>query len=415
MTRLTSCLCLLLPLCLWTALPVGAQQGPAEDPTFDTSTVIARAIESLGGQEAWDAVESMEITGAYSTFSTTYPFRILRQRPNLYRFEHHEADMQVVVGFDGHKAWWHNQLPLFAGVTWPTAPSIPYARGFQADAEFAGWPFLDAAQRGHQMTYDGVQDFEGLEGHVVHMTLSGGTQETWYFDTLTFLPTVRVTRAGYVGREVDSRTFFDNYRTVEGLKMPFLLEFERGNLFGEMVVDAVQLGVETTSDAFTFPRPPLMQALAPLEGQWRVTSASRPMPNLPWMESPGHATFTADMDGRVLREELSFFFAGRPRTVFKTFTFDRFSKQFRIAQVDDLTTHINIFQGAFEPVDGRYVLDNAATGTAWGAMGPPMVERQSLSFQSPDHFQVIWEQSPDGEHWIEMARFDYHRANQEAP
>ena len=44
MTRLASSLSLLLPLCLWTALPVGAQQGPTEDQTFDTSTVIDRAI-----------------------------------------------------------------------------------------------------------------------------------------------------------------------------------------------------------------------------------------------------------------------------------------------------------------------------------------------------------------------------------
>lgn len=415
MTRLFSLLGLLLLIGAWPVLahPVEAQNAP--DPALDARAVVTQAVEALGGQEAWNAVQSMEIIGDYSTFSTTYPFRILRQRPNLYRFEHHEADMQVVVGYDGRKAWWHNQLPLFAGVTWPTAPSIPYARGFEADAEFAGWPFLDAARRGHQMTYSGIQDFEGLEGHVIHMTLAGGTKETWYFDTTTFLPSVRVTRAGYVGRDVDSRTFFSNYRTVEGLKVPYLLEFERGNLFGEMVVDAVQLDVEPAADAFTFPRPPLMQQLAPLEGRWRVTSASRPMPNLPWMESPGQATFTLDMDGRVLREELSFFFAGRPRTVFKTFTFDRFSKQFRIAQVDDLTTHINIFQGTSEPVEGRYVLDNGATGTAWGAMGPPVIERQAMSFQGPDHFQVIWEQSPDGERWIEMARFDYHRDKPETP
>lgn len=317
--------------------------------------------------------------------------------------------MQVVVGFDGNKAWWHNQLPLFAGVNWPTAPSIPYARGFEADAEFAGWPFLDAAQRGHRMTYAGIEDYEGISGHAVHMELAGGGLETWFFHVETFLPAVRVTKAGYVGREVDSRTFFDDYRPVGEVMMPYLLEFERGNLFAEMIVQDIRLNVPFDADDFAFPRPPLMQRLAGLQGRWDVTSESRPMPNLPWMESRSTATIETALDGRILREELFFLFAGRPRTVFKTFTFDRFTETFKIVQVDDLTAHPNIFVGPVEAHDGRFILSNQSTGTAWSVMGPPMAERQVLEIIDRDHFKVTWEQTPNGQVWIETARFDYRR------
>lgn len=393
---------------LW-LLGVSVVAADSAAETHGAESVVARAIEALGGGESWRQVTSMEIRGNYSTFSTTYPFRILRQRPHAYRFEHFEADMQVVVGFDGRRAWWHNQLPLFAGVDWPTAPSIPYALGFEADAEFAGWPFLDAAARGHRLEYVGSTSYEGIDSHAVRIHLANGTQETWYFHHDTFLPAVRLARAGYVGREVDSRTFFDDYREVGAVRYPFLLEFERGNLFAEMSVEEVQLNVPVDAEAFRFPRPPLMVDLASLEGTWDVVVQSRPLPNLPWFESRSESVISADFDGRVLRERLSFLFAGRPRTTTKTFTFDRFTKRFSLVQIDDLTAHPNLFVGDTEPREGVFTLSNADSGTAWGVAGMTFTERQSLQIHDTDHFTVRWEQSPDGQHWAEVARFEYRR------
>ncbi len=397
-----------------TRAPDGAESVIPETvlpETVAAETVIAQAIVALGGAERWQAIDSMELRGDYSTFSTTYPFRILRQRPNLYRFEHYEADMQVIVAFDGSKAWWHNQLPLFAGVTWPTAPAIPYARGFEADAEFAGWPFLDAAERGHRLTSLGNADLEGIDTRAVEIGLANGSVETWHFDAATSLPVARIARAAWVGREVESRTFFDDYRQVDGVLLPFHLEIERGNLFAEMSVDDAVLNIEIPADSFSFPRPPLLVDLENLVGTWQVISKTRPMPNLPWFESPGMATIEADFDGTILREKLHFLFAGRPRQVHRTYTHDRFTDQLKIVHIDDLTHHPNIFVGAAQQQDGAFVASNVESGTAWGLGGPVMFERQTLNPVGKNHFTMVWEQSPDGEHWLETASFDYRRAD----
>ena len=383
----------------------------AQTPSAGPTAVVDDAIAALGGSERWRAIERMELKGEYSTFSTTYPFRILRQRPNLYRFEHYEADMQVVVGFDGTKAWWHNQLPLFAGVTWPTAPSIPYALGFEADAEFAGWPFLDAAERGHKVTDLGDTELEGMASRAVEIQLANGTVETWHFDAETSLPMARLARAGYVGREVDSRTFFDDYREVDGVMIPFHLEIERGNLFAEMVVQGVDLEADIPDHSFSFPRPPLLERLANLVGTWQITTESRPMPNLPWFESPAKATIEADFDGRILREELFFFFAGRPRNVHRTYTYNRFTDQLEIVQIDDLTHHANLLTGPATEQEGAFAVSNVQSETAWGVFGPPMFERQVLRLEGEDHLTATWQQSPDAEHWIDMVRLDYRRVS----
>lgn len=394
------------------ALAISSPSVTAETaPAIDAETVVARAITALGGAEPWQAIDRMELRGDYSTFSTTYPFRMLRQRPNLYRFEHYEADMQVTVAFDGSKAWWHNQLPLFAGVDWPTAPSIPYARGFEADAEFAGWPFLDAAERGHRLTSLGQVDLEGMTTQAIEIGLANGSVETWHFDAETFLPTARIARAAWVGREVDSRTFFDDYRQVDDVLMPFHLEIERGNLFAEMIVESIRFDVEIPADSFTFPRPPVLQHLEHLVGTWQVVSKTRPMPNLPWFESPGMATIEADFDGTILREKLAFLFAGRPRQVHRTYTHDRFSDQFKLVQIDDLTHHPNIFIGAPEAHERAFTLSNIDSGTAWGLGGAKMFERQTLKLEGADHFTMAWEVSPDGERWLETAHFEYRRAD----
>ena len=63
--------------------------------------VIARCVEALGGEDAWRAIDTLELEGQHTSFSQTRPFLLQRKRPNLYRFDHGQAGFQVLVAYDG--------------------------------------------------------------------------------------------------------------------------------------------------------------------------------------------------------------------------------------------------------------------------------------------------------------------------
>ena len=382
----------------------------ASESAEATPEIIARAVAALGGADAWRAVEGVKMTGEFTTFSSTRPFELLRQRPNLYRFDHYDSDKRVIVGFDGERAWWQNEWIPFAEVPWPTAPPVAYSQGFAADAEFV-YPFLDAAERGHQLEDHGPSSFDGTSTHEVRIRLASGGEEVWHFDPQTALPTVRVSNAGYTGLQVQQVMYFMDFQPVEGLQFPFRIESDLGNQVRLLEVESVELDPVLGGGEFDKPLAPPVRWLTTLEGQWQVEMTTRQMPTLPWVPSPGISTFRV-VDGEFVEERLEFHFYGRPRVVTRLYSWDKFRQRFAVVHIDTLTAHPILLVGTADPAAGPVAFDNLETGTEW-SMGPmpPVHNRLTLDGVGPTGFSSEWQVSLDGgASWSATIQATYRRA-----
>ena len=389
----------------WFAFQVGATAKEAADVP-SSEEVIARALEAVGGAEAWQALGHFTAKGEYSTFSSSHPFQLWRQRPNLYRFDHWQADRRVLVGFDGESPWWENEWIPFAEVPWPTAPSRVYGRGIQSDSEFL-YPYLLETTTVEVVGLSEILDDPTLE---LRLTLGSGLEETWHLDAESYLPVVRQSRAGYATNfDHEQWTYFSDFRPVAGVLFPYYREIELGNQFGQMTIEEVTVDGEMDGELFRFPVEPAMARLHSMVGKWRVVTTSRPLPSLP-MGPPEEAVaeITAHHQGRVLEEEISYFFCDRPRYVKKTFTYDRFRNVLSVVHVDNLTTHPILLVG--NPESDPLELSNVSTGTEWGMAGMMFFNRYVLRDLEKDSFVVDWDASFDGgATWATLAHFEYHR------
>ena len=380
--------------------PIDSAEAPSAE------RVVASALEAIGGEAAWKSLETMEWRGEFTTFSTTHPFLIQRQRPNLYRFEYREADREVTAVYDGHKAWWRSDWIPFAGVNWPTAPSRVYARGFEADAEFL-YPYLDPANR---VESKGMTDWDGVDAWELAVTLRNGLVETWYLDSVSFLPLVRISRAGYVtGLDREHRMFFSEFRTVAGVQMPYYIETELGNRFGIMEVGEIKVNQPIEPGSFAMPIPQPMERLSSLAGKWRVMSSSRQLPTQPFVfQDEGTSVISSEFDGQILEEQLFYHFCDRPRNVKRIFSFDRFKNQYRILHLDDLTNHPVILQGSDDLE--KLSFDNANSSSEWGFPGMSFLNRMTIKNVEENSFSVEWDHSADGgQLWATLVRFNYSR------
>ena len=211
--------------------------------------IITKHIAARGGAENWAKVQSMKMTGTYSSFSTPHPFTLWRKRPDLYRFDHNLAKWPVTVAYDGRKCWQIN--PLYGtedATSIPDADSLVVLR----DKDFESILFSYAAQ-GQPIEYLGEGEVEGQPCHRLKVTLPDSTEETWYLDRETYLEVKVEGRTYDFGRQVSLEAYFDDFREVEGVLIPFYQERQFETRYRVYTVDAVEINLPVDDALFVMP------------------------------------------------------------------------------------------------------------------------------------------------------------------
>ncbi len=410
----------LLVLALGTSSLAGqpASSGAPADPApADSSTaeqMVAKCAQALGGEAAWQAVETLELAGRHTSFSHTEPFRLQRKRPDLYRFDHNESTFKTTVAYDGEHAWWRADVPLFSKASWPVEMPRPYHVPVATEAELSP-PCVDFAAKGHRIESAGETRFEGgryLELQIRRRQDPAGV-ERWFLDPETYLPALRLTQGAYHGYATEQISYFDDYRPVGGVLLPHRVETELGNDFLVQEVESARLNVEIDDAVFARPLPVGMDPLRSLAGRWQVAIESLDDPAVhpermkTWQHDETVATIHSREGGSLLEEEIEVA-TPRPRRVRRLLTYDRFRGVYRLAHFDSYSQHLDVLEGTLE--DGRLVLTNRRADTPIRIYAMTIHTREVFHDIGPDSFRLDREVSMDGgEHWGPDIRFTYTR------
>ena len=385
----------------------GATQSHAEqDPS--PAEVVAKCAEALGGEEAWQAVRTLEISGVQSSFSKQRPFLLRKMRPDFYRLDHSEGVRPMVIGYDGENAWWQRELLVASRGNWELPAPAVYARAYRADARFE-MPCISSQTNDGVMESIGLGDLDGEPFFQLNVTGADGSVEAWYLDTETFLPVARVATGAYWRMPMEERTFFSDYRQVDGVFLPYHIEIETGNLYRTMDVEAVKINPDMDPRVFVLPLPSGMDALQGLAGRWQVKTRSRENAGSPWEEGAGTSVIVGDFNGSLLEENISYQAATAfPLELRRLFSYDRFREVFRIAIFDNFTSHLNVLEGRLE--NGQLVLSNLETETQWSVYKNTFHTRETIFDIAQDSFKVKRETSVDaGATWVVEEELSYAR------
>jgi hypothetical protein len=129
------------------------------------------------------------------------------------------ARRTVEIGFDGTSGWWDNRW-FQEGAAPIKGADVPVVL---RDADFVN-PFFDYRERGHEVKLIGKSEFEGAESIAIEVKRADGMSETWHLDPKTYLEFARESPGSDFGSPMPLRTYYDDFRTVAGVKMPFRIE-----------------------------------------------------------------------------------------------------------------------------------------------------------------------------------------------
>ena len=247
MVRKSLRLCVTLALALGTAA-AGDKPAVPGISGLSAAQIVDRNVAARGGLQAWRAVHTMLLAGKVgaggnrrATLSVPnpdkktlgsiapqrpaeevqLPFRMELERPRKMRFELDFNGKTAVQVYDGSNGWKLRPFLNRLEVEPYTAEELKIA-STQADLD---GPLVDYAAKGSSVALDGMEKVEGRDTYKLKLTMKNGQVTHVWIDAQTFLETkIEGQPRRLDGTYHPVEVYFRDFRTVEGLQIPFVLE-----------------------------------------------------------------------------------------------------------------------------------------------------------------------------------------------
>ena len=239
----------LIALAFFFSLPLALRAQTADD-------VISAYIKARGGLAKIKAVQTERIIGVI-TFAPGVegPFFVERKRPLKMHMEITVNGQSLIRVYDGKSAGWiYNPFTPNASVAAMSAEDLT---GIADEADFEG-PFVDYKAKGNQIEYAGKEQIDGKIVHKLKLTAKQGDVSFFSFDASTGL-LMKWQGLRKVGdKELPWETYFRDFREVDGLKYPFLVESAavESDQIQKITATKIEINIPLNESQFAKPKPP---------------------------------------------------------------------------------------------------------------------------------------------------------------
>jgi outer membrane lipoprotein-sorting protein len=289
---LPACLAVAFALALVAPLAHSAATAtPAKTPTKSTkpatpalkpsdlpaATIVDKNVAARGGLAAWRAVRTLSWSGKMDAGGNNepplripgtppppkpkpgqaeeqvqLPFRLELQRPRMQRLELDFAGQTAVQVYDGTKGWKLRPYLNRSDVE-PFTPEEMKAVATQADLD---GHLVDYAAKGTKIDVEGIENVEGQPAYKLKLTLKRGQVLHEWVDKTSFLEV----RIEGTPRRIDGRpravlVYLRDYRKVDGLAIPQLLETTVAGVKRTEKIQIEKVTVNPPLDASRFTKP----------------------------------------------------------------------------------------------------------------------------------------------------------------
>lgn len=228
-------------------------------PELTAAQIVEKNVAARGGLEAWRKVQTMVWIGHIERAHAPapgLPFVLEQKRPNKTRFEIKAPNQMAMRMFDGNQGWklrpardGRPELQPF------TAEELSFAR----DGQGIDGPLMDYAAKGIAVTLEGVDEVEGHKSYRLGVTLPSGVSHHVWIDAKSFLDIKYDRKArNAFGQPSTVSVYYRNYRTIEGLQIPFTIESsaDTAKATDRMVIDKLLLNPPLEDRMFAKPSIP---------------------------------------------------------------------------------------------------------------------------------------------------------------
>ena len=211
----------------------------------DASKIIDQYLKAMGGSKTLAKIQTFSLDGTVPGLDTenpgTYTFRV--KLPNRYYTELRTAGGTLIEAYNGKSAWHQNEsgeLSTFLG---------PAALQMEAAAQYYNARMLALSKKKIGAAYKGTTSLRGRETSQLELTYSTGVRWEVFFDQQTHLIVAEKATVADIPREI----YYDDYRAVDGVKIPYKVELHRGEETYAVSVTRAAINETVGERVFDFP------------------------------------------------------------------------------------------------------------------------------------------------------------------
>jgi len=233
----------------FTLLILTATLAPAQTVT----EIIDKHVKALGGKEKLNALKSLKMTGKVMAQGMEIPLILFVKAPNSMRTESSIQGMTMISAYDSKSksGWYTNPM---SGDKTPQKMNQEQTTDMEDIGDLLVGPLTNYKEKGATVELIGKEDMEGTEVFKLMMTKKNKNVVYYYLETSTFLILKESTKTKYEDKEIESDTYYSNFKTINGITLACTTEQKSGGQLEEQTTaDKIEFDVPMEDSLFTLP------------------------------------------------------------------------------------------------------------------------------------------------------------------
>jgi hypothetical protein len=235
-------LCFLAVGFLVSAAPLRAQDVRTPDP----HKIIDQYVKAAGGSKALSGIQTLTIEGSFAAEgdrkSGAYTFDV--KLPNRYYSELTVGEQTSIQSYNGKSAWGQRTPGPIATILGSDAVQV------EAAAQYYNSRLVNLKKSNVGATFIGRAQVAGRDTLQVEIASPKGLKIEIYFDPQTHLIAKETMPIAGVNEEI----LYNDYRLVNGVKLPYKIELHRGSDVYPITVTRAAINGTVHEELFDFPR-----------------------------------------------------------------------------------------------------------------------------------------------------------------
>src|SRR6266851_3267057 len=233
-----------LPLRLL-ALAVFASTGWVPSALCQEAGKIAdQYVKASGGSRALGRIQTLALEGSFtSEDGKTGTYTLDTRLPNRYYSELLVGEKNLIEAYNGKSAWHQTAAGELGTLVGPEGMQL------EAAAQYYNSRLLNLKKSKITLVFVGHALVRGRDALQLEVTTATGMKRQVFFDPQTHLLVKEAATVGGVEEEI----LYDDYRTVDGVKLPYQIELHRGNDKYDISVARAVINGTVGERVFDFP------------------------------------------------------------------------------------------------------------------------------------------------------------------
>src|SRR6202162_6192594 len=211
----------------------------------DAAKIVDQYIKAEGSSKTLSKVNTVNLEGTFANAANEKAgtYTLITKQQNHYYAELVDADRISIEAYNGKSAW-HQHAGELATLVGPEGAQL------EAAGQYYNSRLLNAKKNKLGLAFIGHVQVRGKDALQIELTTSAGLKREIFFDPQTHL---LVKEAALIGG-VDEQMLYDDYRSQDGMKLPFKIELHRGNDVYDIAITRAIVNGTVGERVFDFPK-----------------------------------------------------------------------------------------------------------------------------------------------------------------